>query len=145
METEKQTKPQRISPESAQLQIEAWLDYFGLSFDDIVIEDGKEAAQTLMNTLVRAIQRGELEVNTESDLAVTQHLKFKTEQTEKITYTDKVSRARIAMDKSPAKHAQGRMYSFMAAMSGVPVSELMKLKGADSTIFNRVATVFSMV
>lgn len=135
----------KISAESAEAQIESWLDYFGLSFDDIVIEDGKEAAQTLMNTLVRAIQRGELEINTADALQVTQHLKFKTEQTEAITYTDKVSRARIAMDKSPAKHAQGRMYSFMAAMSGVPVSELMKLKGADATIFNRVATVFSMV
>ena len=135
----------KISAESAELQIESWLDYFGLSFEDIEIDEGKEAAQTLMNTLVRAIQRGELEINTADEMIVTQHLKFKTEQTESITYTDKVSRARIAMDKSPAKHAQGRMYSFMAAMSGVPVSELIKLKGADATIFNRVATVFSMV
>jgi hypothetical protein len=133
----------KISKEVAEQQIESWLEYFGLDFNDIVIEDGKEAAETLMNTLVRAIMRGELEINVEDELRVTQHLKFPTENSEDITYLDKVAKARIAMGDS--KNSNQRMYSFMAALAGVPHTDLMKLKGPDSTVFNRLATVFSMV
>ena len=133
----------KISPEVAERQINDWLEYYGLDFNDIVIEDGKEAAQTLMNTLVRAIQRGELEINTEDGLNVIHRLKYPTANSEVITYQDKVAKARIAM--GDGKNAQTRMYNFMGALAGLPASDLMKLKGPDATIFSRVSTVFSMV
>jgi hypothetical protein len=139
------TATNKISEESARLQIENWLEYYGLNFSDIEIEDGEAAAKTLMNTLVRAIQKGQLEVAAEDELKVVHRLTRKIGEIDVITYEDKVSRARIAMDKVPAKHTQQRQYSFMSALCGLPASELSKLKAVDAAIFTRISLVFSMV
>lgn len=143
-ETDSKIKKNVISEESAQLQIDAWMEYYGLDFGDIVIEDGEAAAKTLMNTLIRAIMRGELEIDSSDGLTIIQHLKHPTKKTEKITYSGKVSRARLAMDKA-GKGQQASMYAFMASMSNLPTSELIRLDGSDVTVFNRIAVVFSMV
>jgi hypothetical protein len=134
----------KISADSAREQINSWLDYYGLDFADIVIEDGKEAAETLMNTLVRAIQRGELEISIEGDLEIIQHLRFPVEGVgDKITYLDKTGNAKIAMGKE--KNDQIRMLCFMGALCGIEAKHLKKMKGSDATIRTRLATVFSMV
>jgi hypothetical protein len=137
-----------LSKDAASAQIDNWLDYYGLDFNDIVKEEGKEAAETLMNTLVRAIMRGELEILTEGEFQITHNLKFpiqknESEKLEKIIYKDKVGKARIAMGDSKNIHLQ--MYNFMGALSGIPGNMFSQLKGADNTVFTRISMVFSMV
>jgi hypothetical protein len=140
----------KISKEAASAQIDNWLDYYGLDFNDIVKEEGKEAAETLMNTLTRAIMRGELEIVTEGEFQITHNLKFpivKNKESgdtiEQIIFKDKVGKARIAMGDSRNIHLQ--MYNFMGALSGIPGNMFSQLKGADSTVFTRISMVFSMV
>lgn len=142
------TKPEeakKISEKSAKDQIDSMLDYFGLSFDDIVREEGKAVAQTIENTLVRAIQRTELEINVEGGVVVTQHLKYPIGDIKRIDYKGKkLSLSRIAMDKGGESN-QTRMYYFMAAMAGIEWENFLKLDGPDLTIYNRIVVLFSMV
>lgn len=135
----------KVSEDVAEQQIAALLGYYDINFNDIEIEDGAEAAKTMKNTLTRAIRRGALEITVEGDLTVTQKLSIPIGETESITYTDKVAKARLAMDHESSKKQQARMYAFMSTMCGIPTAQLIKLKGADLGVYNRLAVIFSMV
>jgi len=135
----------KISRESAELQIQEMFDYFLLDKEDIANEEGEEVLNTVMNMLTRGIQKGLLEITTEDGLKVTQHLKQEIDGISKIEYIDKVAKAKIAMGTSKSKNAQLRMNEFMSTLGDVPVQVLAKMQGADLTIFGRVALVFSMV
>ena len=136
--------PKKISKESARAQIESWLNFYGLDFEDIELENGKETAKTIENTLVRAIQRGELEINIKGTAIVTQHLVIPIGSVKSIVYKgQRIGFSRIAMGKY--NDGESGTYGFMAALSGVDYDDLMKLDGADLAIMRRVATLFIMV
>lgn len=137
-------KVKKISKESAMAQIESWLTFYGLDFEDIEIENGPAVAKTITNNLVRAIQRGELEINIAGTAVVTQHLVMPIGATKTIEYKgNRIGYSRIASEKYDDSTTS--TYGFMAAMSGVEFDDLMKLDGADLTIFRRISTVFGMV
>ena len=146
MTTEKNEKPEpkKISKESAKAQIESWLNFYGLDFEDIELENGEDAAKTITYTLVRAIQRGELEINIDGTAVVTQHLVMPIGSTTKIEYKgNRIGYSRVAMEKY--NDTETRTYGFLAAMSGVEFDDLMKLDGADLTVMKRISVVFGMV
>lgn len=136
----------KISEEVATEQINNLLDYYGIVKEDIEIEDGVEAVQTMFNTLIRAIRRGNLEITEDEDgIVVTHHLSRHIGETSIITYRDRIGRAKIAMDSMSSKKPNARMNQFMSTMGDIPASVIINLKGFDSTICSRLATVFSMV
>ena len=122
----------KISEQVAEDQFESFLDYFDIDFNDIEIEDGAEAARTMKNTLIRAIRRGALEITTEDGLSIRQILTHPIGDIQAIIYTDKVARARLAMDHESPKKTQAKMYAFMAALTDIPPSQLMKMEGKES-------------
>ena len=135
----------KISEESAEDQFRTFLEYYGIEFNHIVIEDVAEAAETLKKMIVAAIRKGEVEVNiNDGDLEIIQHLSRKTDKLEKIVYSDKIQKGLLAMDTVSSKHTQGRRFAFMAVLTDLPVSSLLQLKGRDSVVFSRLTTVFSM-
>lgn len=136
----------RISVEAAEAQFSEWLEYLDIDFEDIEIENGPEAAKTLKNGLIRSIRRGRLEVGVDGDgFHVTQHLKIPIGSTAQIVYRDKLGNARLAVDKVKATYRNAQMMQFMSTLSGLPVPEFAKLKGADATALGRISTIFSMV
>lgn len=138
-------KVRKISEDSARAQIKSWLVFYGLDFKDIEIEEGENSAKTLVNTLVRAIQRAELEINVDGTARVTQHLVNPVNGVSKIEYVgQRITLSRIAMEKGGGD-TETRTMQFMAAMSGVDLKTLMALDGADLTVIKRVSTVFGMV
>ena len=138
------SNPKKISKESAQEQFNQWLNYYGLDFEDIEITDGEEAAKTMMNTIVRAIQRGELSIDsTEKGVVLTQKLVYPTEKISEIVYADRVGKAKKAQ-RSAGKNGDA-MGTFMSALTDIPEIEFMNLRGSDITIFDRISIVFSMV
>ena len=136
-----------FSPEVAEQQFTELLDYYFLSFDDIVKADGKAAAQTMENLFLRAIQKGYLSIDTGDGLKVTMNLSKPTGETRTIVFDgDKVAKARIAMGKITGEGVdEARQNSFMGCLSGLPHTEFEKLKGGDLTIYTRLAAVFSLV
>lgn len=138
-------KEYSISAESARAQLDVFMDYYGLSVEDIEIEDGVEAVNTLVNGLVRAIQAGNLEIlDDENGFKVRQKLVRPPEGLVELVYEDKIAAAKIAMD-SAGKKIQLRVYTFLAALTGADVGQLIKLKGQDVTTLNRISVLFSMV
>jgi len=136
----------KLSEESAKEQLDQLLDYYDIEKDDIEIEEGPEAVQTLLNGLIRAIRRGRVEIKEESeDLIVCQHLKFPPGEIQTLEYGVVDQKARMAMDKIKDNRPQERMCAFMASLASLPPTALVKLKGVDMGTMNRLATVFSMV
>jgi hypothetical protein len=145
MTTQAEPKKRKISKESAKAQINSWLDFYGLDFSDIETDQGEAAAQTFVNTLVRAIMRAELEINVDGTATVTQHLVHPVGNIKDISYVgQKITLSRIAMEKGGGDD-QTRTMQFMATMSGVEIKDLTALDGADLTVMRRVSTIFGMV
>lgn len=134
------------SEEIAKDNLDELLDYYDINKDDIEIEEGPEAMQTLLNGLVRAIRKGRLKIEiNEGDLTVVQSLKFPPGDISEITYGVVNQKARMEMDKIKDNKAQERMLAFMASLSGCTSKVLVGFKGVDMGTMNRLATVFSMV
>jgi hypothetical protein len=136
-----------ISDESAREQLETLMDFYDIDKDDIEIEEGPEAVQTLMNGLIRAIRKGRLEIKTDSDgqLLVTQHLQHAPGDINTVEYNVVGQKARLAMDRVKSTKEQERMCAFMGSLSGLGVQGVSSLVGADMGTMNRLATLFSMV
>lgn len=136
----------KISLEAAELQFSEWLEYLDIDFEDIEIENGPEAAETLKNGLIRSIRRGRLSVGLDGgEFYVTQSLVHPIGSTTEIVYRDNLGKARLAMDKVKSSHRNAQVLQFMSTLSGLPVPEFAKLKGADATALGRISTIFSMV
>jgi len=135
-----------LSDDSAKKQLDLLLEYYDIEKDDIEIEEGPEAMQTLLNGLIRAIRKGRIEVVEQAgELIVRQNLKHPPGEMEMLEYGVVGQKARMAMDKIKDSRAQERMCAFMGSLAGLPPSALTKLKGVDMGTMNRLATVFSMV
>ena len=136
-----------ISEDSAIEQLEILMEYYDIDKNDIEIEEGAEAVQTLMNGLVRAIRKGRLEIKVDSDLKliVTQHLKHPPGDIDIVNYSIVGQKARLAMDRVKSTKEQERMCAFMGSLSGLGVQGVSGLVGADMGTMNRLATLFSMV
>ena len=136
-----------ISEDSAIEQLEILMEFYDIDKNDIEIEEGVEAVQTLMNGLVRAIRKGRLEIKLDSDqkLIVTQHLKHPPGDIADVDYSVVGQKARLAMDRVKSTKEQERMCAFMGSLSGLGVQGVSGLVGADMGTMNRLATLFSMV
>lgn len=140
------TTENKISEEMAKEQIECFIEYYGFDWNDIEIENGPEALKTMTNTLTRAIRVGKLEVSTgDGELKITQNLQHPIDEITEITYRDRVLKANLAMDRESSKKVEVRRLAFMSTVSDIPTKSLIKLKGRDVTIFNRITGIFSMV
>ena len=136
-----------ISEDSAIEQLDILMEFYDIDKNDIEIEEGVEAVQTLMNGLVRAIRKGRLEIKLDSDgkLLVTQHLKHPPGDIADVDYSVVGQKARLAMDRVKSTKEQERMCAFMGSLSGLGVQGVSGLVGADMGTMNRLATLFSMV
>ena len=136
-----------ISEDSAIEQLDILMEFYDIDKNDIEIEEGVEAVQTLMNGLVRAIRKGRLEIKLDSDqkLIVTQHLKHPPGDIADVDYSVVGQKARLAMDRVKSTKEQERMCAFMGSLSGLGVQGVSGLVGADMGTMNRLATLFSMV
>ena len=136
-----------ISEESAIEQLEVLMEFYDIDKNDIEIEEGPEAVQTLMNGLIRAIRKGRLVIKLDSDqkLVVTQHLQHAPGDIAVVDYSVVGQKARLAMDRIKSTKEQERMCAFMGSLSGLGVQGVSGLVGADMGTMNRLATLFSMV
>ena len=136
-----------ISEESAADQLALLMEFYDIDKNDIEIEEGPEAVQTLMNGLARAIRKGRLEVTVDTDgkLVVTQHLKHPPGDIDIINYNIVGQKARLAMDRVKSSKEQERMCAFMGSLSGLGSTGIGSLVAADMGTMNRLATLFSMV
>lgn len=137
----------KISRESAEIQLNLLLDYYDLDKNDIEIEEGPEAVQTLINGLIRSIQKGRLEISLDTDgrLVISQHLKFPPGDIDVINYEIVGCKAKLAMDRVKSNKPVERQLTFMGSLSGLGREGIAKLVGVDMGTMERLSTLFSMV
>lgn len=137
---------QKISIESAKKQMDLFLDYYDMDQNDIAVDQGPEAIETILNRLIRAISVGLLEVQlSEGNLKVTQYLKFPMGEITKIDYSEFGQKAKYAADGISNNKPTQKMHALMASLAGVSSDAFIKLKAVDSSIMERLATLFMVV
>lgn len=135
----------KVSEESSEKQVDLILAYYDLSPEDIAIEQGPEAMQTIMNGLVKAVMHGRLEISLENGrLSVMQHLKQTSEKATitKLTYGVVNGEAMTATEKVKGEHS--KRHAFAAALTKTPEAQIRQLKGADFGTMRRLVDLFSV-
>ena len=124
--------------------MQEFLDYYDIDQEDIVIEQGAVAIETILNRLIRAVRKGHLEIQ-DGGAKVVQHLKFPMGDVTQIIYGELSQKNKFAMDGIPEKKPIARMNALMGSLAGVPGNALMSLKGVDLSVMERLATLFMVV
>lgn len=137
-------KKVKISKEAAADQMKIFLDYYDIDQKDIVIEQGPEAIETILNRLIRAISTGNIEIQ-DNGAKVIQHLKFPIGEISTITYGELSAINKLAMDSVSNNKQNAKVLALMGSLAGVPGSALMNLKGVDLSIMERLFTLFMVV
>jgi hypothetical protein len=133
-----------ISEGEAFKQMGDFMDYYDINVNDIVISEGPDAIETILNRLIRGIRSGMLEIklDAKAGIIIEQHLKYSPEPTT-LRYSKLVARHKKAMGGS--KDDEVRMIKFVAAITSIPEAEIGKLVGPDMSIMSRLATLFMVV
>lgn len=150
---EKETKGQDttgnkiiISEEVARDQIQQLLDYYDIDQNDIVVDQGPEAVETVLNRLIRAIRKGYLEVSISGDtIKVIQHLQKPMGDVSTIEYSELMAKHKLAMDGIGDNKGNARMHALMASLASVPAESFRGLKGVDLSVMERLAVLFMVV
>jgi hypothetical protein len=131
----------KISEESARKSMQSLMDSYDIDQKDLVIEQGPEAVETIINRLVRAIRTGQVEILENG--AVKHNLKSPAGDVTAITYRRLNGIAMKERDK--AKHAFEKDCALMGSLGNVPASTMSKLDPIDISIFQRLAALFMVV
>lgn len=136
-----------ISKESAELQIETFMDYYGLDKTDYEpVDNADNLVQISLNALVRAIMSAQLVITIDDGVLSMRHiLKMPLGDLTEITYKDRVGQANRAIESIKADKTDTRKDTFMAVLSSTSASLMLKLKGYDRMLYGKIATVFSLV
>jgi len=138
------TTSDKVSLETAKAQIDSLLKHYDLEPDDIAIDQGPEAMQTIMNGLVKSVQHGRLEINTEGKFQVIQTLVNVSEDATitEVEYREVSGASALSMDQKKGENA--KRLAFLTNLTRIPEKELKKLKGVDWGTMRRLADLFSV-
>ena len=134
-------KEYKLSEESAREQMQALMDSYDIDQKDLVIDQGPEAIETILNRLVRAIRTGQIEV--QSDGSVVHTLAVAKGETTTLTYGRLNGIAMKARDK--AKGGFEKDCALMGSLCNLPASAMASLDPLDISIFQRLGTLFMVV
>jgi hypothetical protein len=134
-------KEYKLSEEAARDQMQTLMDSYDIDQNDLVVDQGPEAVETILNRLVRAIRSGTIEI---LDGGVVKHnLHVPMGETDSITYGRLNGLAMKARDK--AKGGFEKDCALMGSLGNVPANAMAKLDPVDISIFQRLGTLFMVV
>ena len=135
---------ERLSRSDAQAEMDIFMDFYEITPEDIVLDQGEEAVQTVYNRLVSSIQKGHLEITTDDKgIKIVQNLKHPPGDSTTIEYGIVSGKNKLAMDNKKKDYA--KMLAFMGSIAGLPSETLKKLKGVDFGTMERLAQLFMVV
>lgn len=131
----------KMSEESARSQMQDFMDSYDIDQNDLVIDQGPESIDTILNRLVRAVRSGQLEIldggrarlNLVVPFGGTASLTF-----ERLTGT---AQREYAKDKNSFSAHMAQMGS----LCNLPPSKLATLDPRDLSIVQRLSTLFTVV
>lgn len=139
MPDEKLERVYLLSEEAAVETFQGILDFYDIDFEDIVNDQGSEAAKTLRNKFIRAIRKGRIETNLSDDsdqgFQIIQH----TMNGKTFTYNEYNAKAAEESDKGRGVSAS--QYRLLGALSGMGTA-VKKMRGPDLKLAEYIAVLF---
>lgn len=133
-----------ISEESAQAQMDLYLDCYDIRPDSIKDADKKENLEGAIDSVVDHIMRGRIEITEgENDIIVTQKLERPSGDCKEFKYDlGRMGTAKTQMKAAKDGDGYGKMYAFMGSLCGNGIAFVQKLKFADQRAMEALSIVF---
>lgn len=131
---------EKISYESADKILRAWLEYYEVDRADVEDKAQGRALDAAMLKVRKGIQSGKL-IIAEDFKSIT--INLPNDQT--LTCRELDGKAKAEMGKADETDHHGKAYRLMAALCGVPVSAILNLKGADLSRLEMLGCLFLAV
>lgn len=133
-------EPEIVHPETAQAEIEEWLDYKKVS------KGKRESNEAYEEILVDAVKWGNLEKDEDFNLILNLHFPIgtKTEKITKLTFKPRLNRADLdnPLRNVKADDAEGRIVAYESALTGQPKGIIKKMDTEDQRIADAIAIFF---
>jgi hypothetical protein len=137
---------QKISPESAQEQVDLFASYYELEPDDIENEDAKKAVSMMLGKLKRYVMKTRVEIQMDGDsLKVIQKLRKPINGLDTVVYKELTGLARVRMKDREDNDNYGKVYSLMGGLCGEPDSTMLKFSGVDLSTMETIGGLFLAV
>lgn len=131
----------QMSEETARAQMQSFMDSYDIDQKDLVIDQGPESIDTILNRLVRAVRTGQLEILADGRARLNMVAPFgdsKALTFERLTGT---AQREYAKDKNTFSAHMAQMGS----LCNLPPSKLATLDPVDLSIVQRLSTLFTVV
>ena len=131
----------KITKEGAEESVNKLLDYYDIEFEDIVNDQGKEGARTWKNKIVRAFQKGRLELLEDPDKGFCIVQNFSTKK--QLVY--KEYGAIAAIQSAKQKDSETANLTLLASLSGNMVAwfkSRSNCTGPDLRLAEAIVMVF---
>jgi hypothetical protein len=129
----------KLSKEAATDVFQGILDFYDIDFEDIVNDQGAEAAKTLRNKFIRAIRKGRIETNLHEDsqkgFQIIQH----TMDDKEFAYNEYNAKAAEESDKG--RGVSAAQYRLLGSLSGKGEA-VKKMRGPDLKLAEYIAVLF---
>lgn len=126
-----------LTEEVALDQVHSLLDYYEIDVEALP-EKASDGIDAVLESLVRSVRLGRLEINTEDGIVCTQTLR---NSETKIVYREIDGKSKTAMGKKMDNDNNGRIYAVMGALSdGEGI--IHKLKGPDIGLVEALGAIF---
>ncbi len=131
----------KMSEETARGQMQDFMDSYDIDQNDLVVDQGPESVETILNRLIRAIRTGQLEILSDGRARLNLVVEFgdvKALTFERLTGT---AQREYAKDKNTFSAHMAQMGS----LCNLPPSKLATLDPRDLSIVQRLSTLFTVV
>ena len=128
----------KISRDTAEGTFQEFLDYYDIAIDEVT-EDQANAWKPSEQKIIKAIMRGRLEIVTDDNFLIIQHLKGG----EKVEYKEITGKSKVVMDKEKGEY--GKMYALLGSLSGLGQTAIKKMNGRDVSLAETIGFFFLMV
>ena len=131
----------KMSEETARGQMQDFMDSYDIDQNDLVVDQGPESVETILNRLIRSIRTGQLEILSDGRARLNLVVEFgdvKALTFERLTGT---AQREYAKDKNTFSAHMAQMGS----LCNLPPSKLATLDPRDLSIVQRLSTLFTVV
>jgi len=136
---EQAPRQSKISRESAQAQIDNFLDYYLIDPDDLDDDDQKSAVQSTINKLRSGIMKGMVEIAVDGKPIVKHHTRY-TENKNVLEYGVLSGQTKRKLDEIEGRYK--RIHEVLGMLSKVGAAVIMDFEGADMSIAEALGTLF---
>jgi hypothetical protein len=132
-----------ISEEVAQEHIDGFIEYYGISTDELP-DNLSRAITSSLAKMKAAIRTGQLEIKiTPETITIEQNLVKPVGKIEKLIYKEVDGGSKVAMKEDGGDYS--KTYQFLGALTGEGSAVITKLKGRDLSLAESLGVVFLQV